>query len=930
MQPSLGPILRTKLHRPPLSKDLVSRGRLFAGMGRAFDVPMTFVSAPAGYGKSVLAAQWADLQDVPTAWLSLDHEDSDLRLFLRYLLAAIESVVPNACQDCRGRVRERELAPVLELAADLINGLDAVEDEFVLVLDDYHCVDRTSEVHELMGRLLEHPPQGVHLVLLTRSDPPLALASLRASRRMNEVRLHDLQFTDPEMVEFLATTTGVVPSTKGLARLQEGVEGWAVGLRLVSLNLSRAGDDAEEVLENLRGGVRGTEEYLLREVLDRQAPALRDHLLRASVPKRFCADLLEALAPSSQDGPSEPSGRDAVALLQEENLFVIPLDSRGKWFRFHHLFQDLLRTELLHLRGSKEVAALHSRASVWLARHGLIEEAIDNALAANDAEQAGRLIEEHRIAALDGDRWFDLDRWLQKLPERLIARRPALLLTRAHVLNTHLRIDAIPPILDEVDSKLECSGDDGHAEALRGEVDFLRGSIAWMLGAGQEAVDHLGSAIRRIPPEHEMLRGEAELHFAMARQLVGEGEPARRAVEGMLLDPGSIHPARKTRLVSVSVFLDILAGDLVGALDAVPLLVQASQEPPGFVGARAWSIYLTGLIQYFRGELSDAVRAFEGAVELRYELGTGTALDAMAGLAFSQELEAQQSLRPREDTDLTVQLAFDYVRRRPDPAALAGADSIRAHLSVLRGEPDFSALHRPPPEVGQSPLLFWLEVPMVTHCRLLLAEGSSASFDRAEDTLHFLSEHCEAQFNRRQTIEILPLLALAHWRKGRKEEALQALGRAVSQAAPGGWIRPFLEPGGELVDLLQGLSLDGAEAELARRAVEASRATTLSGLGASGTAASGPPTGPSNEVPLANPAEPSDGRAAGTDDLTNRELDVLELLARRLQNKEIAARLSVSTHTVNDHLKHIYDKLGVNNRRQAASRAVKMGLFPNE
>ncbi len=316
------PILRTKLHRPQPNAELIDRDRLITVMNAAREVPLTLVSAPAGYGKSVLVAQWAEQLDRPIAWLSLDASDSELRSFLQYFLAAVDTAFPGACDTTRELLAPGSLAPMPVLAGYLLNDLDAIDAPCSIVLDDYHRIEPTSPVHGLMLRMLEHPPAKFHFVVATRQDPPFDLPSLRAAHRMNEVRLQDLQFTGHEMREFLNATADDSVSDEAIAHIEREVEGWVAGLRLVSLALRQV-RDADAFLKRLPGRLPEIQEYLLQEVLAGQAAEVRDRLLASSILDRFCTKVVDAVCgpPGTHDqtsltapdqplhGPSRCAGR---------------------------------------------------------------------------------------------------------------------------------------------------------------------------------------------------------------------------------------------------------------------------------------------------------------------------------------------------------------------------------------------------------------------------------------------------------------------------------------------------------------------------------------------------------------------------------------------------------------------------------------------
>jgi LuxR family maltose regulon positive regulatory protein len=375
------PILRTKLHRPTLSPDLVPRSDLVARLDELRRRPLTLVSSAAGYGKSTLASLWLEAWDGPYAWLSLDDEENDLRNFINYLLAAIGNVFPGACDTTRSLLQASELAPVSVLSRHLVNDLDEIETPFILVLDDVHKI-REKTVHDLVGALLSHPPQNLHLMLLTRRDPPLLTSTLRGRGQVNEIGSVDLHFTVAETRVFLENTLGLSVDEKTAVTIQESLEGWPAGMRLMSQSLKHSGD-LDRLLAGLKGGFATIVGYLIEEVLSQQYPEMARLMAATATQDQFCAPLCDALLGlDAAPGTGEMNGDEFIARLQKDNLFLIALDTENRWFRYHHLFQQLLQDQLNQHWPPEEIAALHSRANAWFAENDIIDDAIKHALAA--------------------------------------------------------------------------------------------------------------------------------------------------------------------------------------------------------------------------------------------------------------------------------------------------------------------------------------------------------------------------------------------------------------------------------------------------------------------------------------------------------------------------------------------------------------------
>ena len=370
------PILRTKLHRPKLTPDLVPRSDLVAQLDELRRRPLTLVSSAAGCGKSTMASLWLEAWDGPYGWLTLEKEENDLDKFMKYLLAAICRAFPEACNTIRSLLKGPELPPVSILSPHLVNELYEIQDPFILVLDDFHKI-REKAVHELMSALLAHPPQNMHLMLLTRRDPPLPISMLRAQDKVNEIGAAHLNFTVAETAVFLKTSLGLAIDKKTAAAIHEKLEGWPTGMRLMSNTLKHSGD-LDSLMAGLKGSFAFIVDYLVTEVLSHQPPEMARMMAATSILNQFCAPLCDALQGSdSEPGTGEMNGDEFIARLQKDNLFLVALDRENRWFRYHHSFQQLLQDQLKRHWRSEEIAALHSRAKAWFAENDISVDATD-------------------------------------------------------------------------------------------------------------------------------------------------------------------------------------------------------------------------------------------------------------------------------------------------------------------------------------------------------------------------------------------------------------------------------------------------------------------------------------------------------------------------------------------------------------------------
>ncbi|MGC1952479.1 MAG: LuxR C-terminal-related transcriptional regulator, partial [Gammaproteobacteria bacterium] len=845
--------------------------------------------------------------DYPSAWLSLDEGDNELSQFVRYLVAAVRCISPAALGHTLLLANALSPPPVSVLAVRLTNEFDQLEAPIILVLDDYHRI-RNAAVHNLLAELLRYPPRPLHLVLATRQDPLLLIDELRAKDQITEIRAADLRFTAVEAARFLkkASPDQVVDAATAEA-WTEKTEGWVTGLRLLVLSLHHHSHAFRQLTE-IKDNDRYVSDYLRTEVLATQPAPMRRLLLGISLAERFCAPLCDAMARSA-NAPEQHAidGASFIARLRASNLFLVPLDTEGHWFRYHHLFQSLLQDQLRRECSPEEIAALHTRASQWFEGQGLIEEAIRHALLAGDNTGAVQLVERHRHSALNADKWYVLEQWLSMLPAVTQRQRPELLLAQAWIHHFRFRFAAIPPIIAVAESLLHNPPTD---QSLQGEVDFFKGVVCFVGNDGARSLRYLASALQRIPLAHVIIRARAEVFLGLARQLQGQHTLAARELNDLLCSHQGQHGLR-ARLLATIVFIHIISGDLAKAFMVNRQLREVFNKCHDPY-ARAWMSYLQGLIHLFRNELNSAIHHFSQAVAWRYILQARAAVDCMAGLSLAYQA-AQQTQRARA----TLELLFEYVSAAEDPFLVDVAHSCKARLSLLQGE---SVFELDPLRLGEEPndkvMLFWLEVPAITRCRLLVAEGSQASLREAESKLQACLQLSRDQHNIRHQIDVLLLLATIRKKQDRVDEGLALLKPALDLATPGSWIRSFVELGAPMADLL---------VELQRRRLDTAFVRQL--LNALRRDQARPVASPSCTLPPSR-----DGRALLWESLTNRERDILELLAQRLQNKEIAARLHISPETVKTHLRNLYQKLNVSTRRQAVARtpAIAAGRLATE
>jgi len=909
-------LLQTKLHRPRLPHTLVARTRLFKVLNHAIEHPLTLVCAPAGFGKTTLVSTWLEriaadqpvsTAPLPAAWLSLDENDSDLNLFLRYFIAALRTIIKDACEKTLALLQAWQQPPIPALYAMLSNELAELPGEALLVLDDYHTI-RGMEVHNLLIELARHWPRPLNLVLISRIDPPLPLTGMRAKGMLHEIRTQNLRFTSEEIAAYLSQAQLALPSQKDLYLLEERFEGWPAGLHLAALSL-RSASSQESVLSALSNNNPNISGYLVDEVLAHQVPAIQTFLLKTSILDRFCASLCEAVI-----GEADPdwSARTCLDWIERSDLFITPLDERRDWYRYHHLFQELLQQRATTEMGTGQVTDLHCLASVWFEEHGLLDEALHHALVAGDLDLAARQMNAGLRDVINREDRTTLERWLHLLPEEMIQKRPTLLMIRAWALEYAWRIDLQAQVLRQIEELLDSGGGASlpanDLEILRGQILVLRAQQAYFSNQTTLAINLCRQALVLIPPSWTFARGGAMFYLGMSMQASGQMQAAERLLVDHYESYGVKNDAYAMLLLESLCFNYLNSGQLEQARQiAQVLLLHATRREVAI--NKNWGDWFLGVVCYQINELEAAAQYFTQIVENRYTAQITTYRDAVAGLALIYQIqgkstEACQMMETISQFDLEQRGSEDNRTR-----------SLRARLVLMQGsnlEPASrwtDTFTDPPPDEA----LLWLEEPQVTRVRVLVARGTVADLQLAMQILNALDEIAERTCNTRFKIEILALRALALDAQGDTGQADATLVQALDLARLGGFIRVFADLGEPMQEMLRQLDSQGHSAEMIRRILAAFQEDRNNLLN------SARPAQPRRQQSLAN--------STLVEPLTRRELEVLILLREPLSIKEIALKLNISYATASRHTVNIYGKLGVNGRWDAVARAEELNIL---
>jgi len=891
------PILATKLYVPPLRPKIVLRPRLIEQLneGLSSHRKLTLISGSAGFSKTTLVSEWIADSGRPTAWLSLDEGDNDPACFLTYLVAALQTIAPNIGAGALAVLQSPQPPSTESILTTLLNEITTIPDTFILVLDDYHVID-ANPVNQALTFLLEHLPPQIHLVIATREDPPLPLARLRARGQLTELRAADLRFTPTEAADFLNQVMGLNLAVEDIAALEARTEGWIAGLQLAALSMQGC-QNAASFIKSFTGSHHFVLDYLVEEVLQRQSESIQTFLLRTSILARLCGPLCDAVL-----GSPSASGQETLEYLERANLFIVPLDNERRWYRYHHLFAELLR-QRLHQSASAGnedggVAEYHIRASQWYEDHGLEIEAFQHAAAGNDIERAERIIQGKGIPLHFRGAVAAILGWLASLPKTVLDARPSLCVRYA-------TLSLVAGQTTGVEEKLQAA-EAALAAALQGaEPDNKTRDLI-----GQIAASRATLALTRYQPE------------AMITE-------ARRALE--YLPPDSLFS--RIRAIWTLGFAYQVQGDRAAAGQAYTEAIAISQAS-GNIRMTIVATISLGAIQEFENHLYQAAETFRSGLQLAGDHPQPFENEAHLGLARifyewndleAAEQHGQQGLQLARQYDRVIDryiLSEVFLARlKLARGDVAGAAAILAETVQSVRQNNF--VHRIS-EVAAAQVLVLLrqgdlaaaaqlakthELP-ISQARVLLAQGDPSA---ALALLSPLRQQMEAKGWQDERLRVMVLQAVAHHAHGQRDKAVQLLSDALSLAEPGGFIRLFVDEG-------EPMRMTLSDFRLSIEKQPRGQDHKLFGYVDKLLAAFAQPVAlPQSKIENPNSRMP--------EPLSQRELEVLQLVAQGLSNSEIGERLFLALDTVKGHNRNIYGKLQVQRRTEAIARGRELGLL---
>ena len=906
-------LLATKLYLPRLQPGFLARPRLTDGLDEGLARGLLLVCAPAGFGKTALLAGWARQGRGPVAWLSLDQGDNDPARFWRHVIAALDRMRPGTAEQLSPLLGPPSPPAFEGLVTALINELAGQlgADEMLLILDDYHLID-AQPVHASLGFLLEHRPAALRLVLASRADPPLGLARLRGRGQLAELRAAELRFTVEEAAALLRQAAGPALPEAAVAALTARTEGWVAGLQLASLSL-RQHSDVAGFVATFSGSHRYVLDYLTEEVLEHQPDEVRSFLLETSVLERLSGGLCDAVT-------GRAGSQAMLERLERANLFLVPLDEVRGWWRYHQLFADLLRARLLEHQPGQAVQ-LHRKAAAWCEEHGLADDAVRHAVAAGEMIWAARLIERHFDAVynLHGEA-ATIQRWLSAMPADLVRSRPRLLLAQAALADASGRVEAVEGLLDDADRAPAGAADEpfepsaGRAASMLVNVPATialhRCYLAQLRGDAEGTVAFASRALAESGEGEWLLRSTAQGFLAVAEWLRGRLTEAERAfVSGIAgWRAAGQHTATAWGCYQLGQ-VQRAQGRLDAAVRTCQQALEATAGPGPTPLPTAGPAYVgLGQVAYQRNELDTALRhVTEGIALCRRFVYTASLATGLATLAWIRQATGDPAgaLEAMGEAELAA----------PGPASLLNpVPAQRARLLLAQGDIAAAAAWTKQRGLGAGDQPSYPQEPEhLVLVRVLLAHGRPG---RARELLERLQVLAVAQQRAGSRIEVQALQALALAGSGEEAGAVAALAQALTLACPEGYVRIFADEGAPMAALLGRLIAAQRTQQTAADGIPLAYLGRVARAFGPGTAPTGP-RGRAGTAVVAGLFEP----------LSDRELEVLGLLAAGKPNQQIAEELVVALSTVKKHVAHILDKLGAANRTEATARARELGLL---
>jgi len=899
-------ILNTKLYKPPVKDYYVIRQRIIDLLEKNVHNPLSLIVAGTGYGKSVTVSQWMDHTKFNYCWLSLDDEFNDVQTFLSYLVHSIQSVFSSTMQEINSILQEAEIPPTKVLVNLLINELDQLNEQFIIVLDDYHKINN-SQIHDIINVFIKYPPATLHLVILTRYDPPLSLNKLRSFGNITEVRMSALSFTPEEISILVDKTLHSRISEKQTEELFQKTEGWIVAIRLALKHIAQS-ENIEKTIKELKTNEEYFTQYLQKEILAKLEKPLRKLFLVASISDRFNRGLLEAMIIDG-DEHSDYLDIDYFKRLINKSMFIIRLDEQGQWYRFHNLFHNFLLRQLEKNFTKEQISDLHKRASNYFHDNNFIDESLQHAKKSGDISLLVQIIEHHRLELMDSDQFFRLWKWLKMLPAAEIEKHAKLLLSQSFINNIFSDYNSMRRNLIAAKKLFDYSNiDSSQNKDLLGEYYSMYACLSYKEGDMKESFRYSNKSLDLLHVNTVYLRDFARAYMTFSLNATGQSEDAvEKLNESLRTLSSSQIKSRVYQLVTLSM-LYTLQGNLNKAMKVAKKYDPICKENKLWV-SYIYALYFQGTINYQWNELSKVTSILNVAEKYRYKGRIFWVLNCMFTriLTFhAQKNTYELALAMQNMRDFAHDLDINTIQQL--------VNAFEVELKLLQNNLDAALELSEHVNFDAIPPSYHFYNPQFTYIKLLISIGSLEKITEAENRLNKLHKMGYLTNNSNFLLQAICLQSVLYKVKGDENLALKKLKEVITLAEPGGYIRIFLDLGGQMQEMIESLKKTRPEdvylgkiayafkqEEKMMYNLQQKKNTTL-------------------QTPRMN----------AIDKITKREINLLRLVADGYQNKEIADKLFLSSGTVKTYLYRIYQKLNVNNRTSALARATELGYLTRE
>jgi LuxR family maltose regulon positive regulatory protein len=900
-----------KLHRPHAIAGSIERPRLLEKLDQVLEKPVALITAPAGFGKTTILAQWLDRCPLPNAWLQLDEDICEISEFLSAIVAALRQLFPGCLQKTDDLQHAQGTVPLVAWKNALVADLELLEDTpFILALDDYHLVENPS-IDLLLTDVLRYESLPLHLILTARRSPSLSFSRLKVHDRVVDIKTADLRFTDSEAFTYLRQSVAIPLSIANINHLQEKTEGWAAGLALAAITM-REDVQPELLITLLDAPNRQVSDYLLDQVFTNQPDEIQEFLLQTANFNQFCASFLYEVVGSKH---SEAEIQVLLERIEAAQLFLIPLDNQRSWYRYHHLFRQMLISRQRFYYHPDQIALYHRRAAAWLLRHGQVDEALDHLIAVADWVGAAQIVEGQFCAMLNSEDYPRIKHSLGYFSEEFIATRPGLLLMQAWMAHFGLRLAQMHLFTTRIQALLDAalqqneSAESGTPlpgfeiiphSTVQAHIWALDSILLYLTNQSSQAIPLARQAVAMMPETWLFARGNAMIYLGLSMFMEGQ---YHHTVEmftqayASIPDQGTTYGARLLFCLAVC---HLLQGELELCRQTAELLVHNSLAFNLLLNL-GWGYYLLGRVYQEWNQLEQAARYYKLEIDQGFTSNLFCSVESIAGYVFMLEALGRYELAQQSLNSLQ-QLFSEQIAATPQPVL-----SLSAWLKLQRGnrlEARRWAESFYAPTAEQA--INWYHIPHIYKVKILMETGGLETSQVVDQLLDEIQELAERTHNNFTLIRVLSIRALWLAKQGESTAAQQTLERALRLGRPGGFIQSFVMRGPVLLELLRAIS--------SRLKNEPDMEEYIDSITVAFSMQIDPYPRPPNLKEIRTL-------------LTERELEVLELLAKRLSINEISARLFISPSTVQQHAHHIYRKLNATNKRQAVAKAIELSIL---